>query len=138
MFQQFQLTRDHRTGVTLQRKMESRVVIFDGIYVAAHLYFGGQLFPDLPLKSVLRRFARFYLAPGKLPAVLELAVTPLGGKQLVVFDNDGCYNMDGFHAKIILGKWWHEKGRILPKSILKTRQTLYRKCAKLWIEKSPK
>ena len=77
--------------------MEGRVVVFDGTDVVVHLYLCGQFFPDLPLKGILRSLPWLHLASGELPSVLELAVPPLGGKELVVLDNDGCYYMDGLH-----------------------------------------
>ena len=104
MFQQFQLAGDDRTKVAVHGEVKGGVVVFYCIDVVAHFYFCSQFFFDLPFKGFLWAFSWLYLAPGIFPAVLELTVAPLGGKQLVVLDNDGCYNMDGFHTKSIQGK----------------------------------
>ena len=97
MFQQLKLAGEYSAGIAFHGKVESGVVVFYCVYVVANLYICGQFFPDLTLKGNLGAFSWLHLAAGELPAVLEFAVAPLGGKYLVVPDNDGCYYMDGLH-----------------------------------------
>ena len=104
MFQQLQLARDYSAGIAFHGEVERRIVVFDCVDVVAYLYLCGQFFPDLPFNGILWSLTWFHLATRELPAILELAVAPLGGKEFVVLDNDGCYYMDGLHAKSILGK----------------------------------
>ena len=99
MLKQFKLAGDYSAGIASHGEVASGVVVFDGTDVVSHLYLGGQFFPDFPFKGILGSLTWLHLAPGELPAVLELAIAPLGGKELVVLDNDGCYYMDGLHME---------------------------------------
>ena len=120
MFKKLQFAGDYRAEVAVHGEVEGRVAVFDSIYVAAHFYFSSQLFSYFPLQCFLWSFSWLYFASRELPAILEIAVASLGGKELVILDNDGCYYMDGLHRTEYTGKvvvWkeenflWKKKGQ---------------------------
>ena len=69
--------------------MECGIIIFHCVEQLSHLDLCVQFFPYLPDQRFLRRLSRFYLTAWKFPSVLKLAVSPLGGKNLVVVGDDG-------------------------------------------------
>ena len=77
--------------------MERGVVIVHCTEEVSDVYFDSEFFFQLAGERLLWSFARFHLATGKLPAVLEFAITTLGCENFVtVFDN-ACNYFDMFH-----------------------------------------
>ena len=129
MFQKLQSARDYSAGIAFHGEVERRIFVFDCVDVVAYLYLCSQFFLDLSLKGFLWAFARLNLAAGELPAILELPIAPLGGKELPgalwsVAEYESCNNVNGFLGRSIAGKGGYGKWRLLPKSGLKICQNL--------------
>ena len=69
MLDQMKVTGKDGAGVALHRKVEVRVVIFNGVNQFADSDLGFQLLADLPSKCILRTLPRLDLAAGKLPTL---------------------------------------------------------------------
>ncbi len=92
---------------------EGRIVIYRFGQELHRLDPDVQFLPDLTDQGLLRRLPGLHLAPGKLPAIFEITVPALGGKELVVPDYDGCYYMDGLHMDEYNGKLEERKGETI-------------------------
>lgn len=82
-------------------KVEIGIIMFYGADMLLYRYVYIQFLTDFPTERFFGRFARFYLASREFPKSLEIPIPTLGGEDLSVLMNDGCYYFDGFHdAKI--------------------------------------
>ena len=84
-------------GVALHRKVEVRVVIFNGANQFADSDLGFQLLADLPSKCILRTLPRLDLASRKLPTILESTVATLCGEDFPILEYHSCNYVYRFH-----------------------------------------
>ena len=84
-------------GVALHRKVEVRVVIFNGVNQFAYLNLGFQLLANLPSEGILRTLPRLDLSSRKLPTILESTVATLRGEDLPIFEYHGSHYVYRFH-----------------------------------------
>lgn len=97
MLDQMKVTGKDGAGVALHRKVEVRVVIFNGVNQFADSDLGFQLLADLSSKCILRTLPRLDLAAGKLPTILECTVATLRGEDFPIFEYHGCNYVYCFH-----------------------------------------
>lgn len=101
MFIQLHRLRLQRTHIAMHRQVKSRVVPLYGFQQLSNLNIRIQFLHDLARKRLLMRLASIDLAAGELPPAFEVAIAALGGEDLVVAENDGCYDVDGGHVVMI-------------------------------------
>lgn len=90
-------------GEALHREMERVVVVLDGAKVIKPGNADMELLVDLADASVCAGFAGLELSSGEFPAIFELAVSTLCGKDLPVPLNDGGCDMDCLHWSSLSG-----------------------------------
>lgn len=97
MLDQMKVTGKDGAGVALHRKVEVRVVIFNGVNQFADFDLGLQFFADLSAECILRTLPRLDLSSRKLPTILESTVATLRGEDFPIFEYHGCNYVYRFH-----------------------------------------
>lgn len=100
MLQQRQIALLHLAEKALHGEMKCGIVVFYGSQRLLHPDFRGQFFPDLPFDGLLRRFSRLNLAPRKFPTVFEFTLSPLGGENFILVDDQRCHDLYRFQSHL--------------------------------------
>ena len=98
MLIQMQGLRQQRAHEAVHRQMELRIVPFDRMEELVDADLRRELLADFPDQRSLRRLSDLHFPARELPPVLEIAITPLGGKYLVSLADNRCYYFDCFHG----------------------------------------
>lgn len=102
MLDQMKVTGKDGAGVALHRKVEVRVVIFNGVNQFADSDLGFQLLADLPSKCILRTLPRLDLSSRKLPTILESTVATLRGEDFPILNITAATTFIVFIFNVIL------------------------------------
>ena len=78
--------------VAVQGEVEFGVVVFHSAQKFLYYDVRGEFFADLAHKSLLGRFAGFYLSAREFPPILEIAIAALGREYLTILLDDSCHN----------------------------------------------
>lgn len=97
MLVQHQFTLHDAAPITMHGKVEIGIVMFYGADMLLYRYIYIQFLTDFPTERFFGRFAWLNLASRKFPKSLEIPIPALGGEDLSVLMNDGCYYFYGFH-----------------------------------------
>ena len=83
--------------VAVQGKVEFGIVVVHSVQKFLYYDVRGEFFADLANKSLLWRFAGFYLSAREFPPILELAIAALGREYLTILADDSCHYFYPFH-----------------------------------------
>jgi hypothetical protein len=77
--------------------VESGVVVVHSAEEFTDVYIDSEFFFQFASERLLRSFARFHLAAGKFPTVLEFTIASLSCENFVIVFDNACYYFDVFH-----------------------------------------
>ena len=87
------------TPVAMHLQVKLRIIPLHRLHQTLHNDTRFELFLDFSFKRLLRRFPWFHLSPWKLPAILEVPISPLRREDTsFVIMYDCCYNFYLFHS----------------------------------------
>ncbi len=78
MLTQLKVAGNDVAKITMHRKMERRIIMFDCAQEPVNGYLGGQFLADFSLQGFFRALPGFHLASREFPIILEFSVTALG------------------------------------------------------------